>query len=143
MHLLCFQSFGTHIMGAKEKKRFGISDNISCNIWVFLSGHTAIQNSWSKCQKKRAPAKLLFIIFLVLKKFREKKKVFFFWKIERKSRENKVEMLQGQVGEISKMRVFLEIKGLSFTNNILISSGKEGCFFLLTLDIDDNHFVSG
>ena len=39
MHLLCFQSFGTNTMGAKEKKRCGISHNWLCNICMVLSGH--------------------------------------------------------------------------------------------------------
>ena len=40
MHSLCFQSFGTNEISAKEEKRFGIYENVSCNICVVLSGHT-------------------------------------------------------------------------------------------------------
>ena len=39
MHSLCFQSFGTNEISAKEEKRFGIYENVSCNICVVLSGH--------------------------------------------------------------------------------------------------------
>ena len=39
MHSLCFQSFGTNEISAKEEKQFGIYENVSCNIWVDLSGH--------------------------------------------------------------------------------------------------------
>ena len=39
MSLLCFQSFGTNAKSAKEEKRFGISENVSRNICVVLSGH--------------------------------------------------------------------------------------------------------
>ena len=40
MHFLCFQSFGTNEISAKEEKRFGIYENESCNICVVLSGHS-------------------------------------------------------------------------------------------------------
>ena len=39
MHSHCIQSFGTNTAGAKEKKQCGISETVSWNIWVFLSGH--------------------------------------------------------------------------------------------------------
>ena len=39
MSLLCFQSFGTNAMSAKEEKRFGISENVLYNICIVLSGH--------------------------------------------------------------------------------------------------------
>ena len=42
MNSLCFQSFGTNTVGAKEKKPCGISENGSCNIYAVLSGHTAV-----------------------------------------------------------------------------------------------------
>ena len=40
MHLLHLQSFGTNEIGANEKKLCGISENVSCNICVVLSGPT-------------------------------------------------------------------------------------------------------
>ena len=39
MHSLCFQSFGTNEISAKEEKRFGIYENELCYICVVLSGH--------------------------------------------------------------------------------------------------------
>ena len=41
MCFLCFQSLGTIEIGAKEKNRCGISENVSCNICVVLSGYSA------------------------------------------------------------------------------------------------------
>ena len=34
MHSLCFQSFGTNEISAKEEKRFGIYENELCHIYV-------------------------------------------------------------------------------------------------------------
>ena len=58
MHLLRFQSFGTNVKRANEKKLSGISEYISCNIWVFLSGHTCFRIlGWPNCQKTRTCTK--------------------------------------------------------------------------------------
>ena len=60
MHYLCFQSFGTNEISAKEEKRFGIYENVSCNICVVLSGHT-VKLAAGNCQKQ-----LEFLLVCVL-----------------------------------------------------------------------------
>ena len=60
MHSLCFQSFGTNEISAKEEKRFGIYENVSCNICVVLSGH-AVKLAAGNCQKQ-----LEFLLVCVL-----------------------------------------------------------------------------
>ena len=60
MHSHCFQSFGTNEISAKEEKRFGIYENVSCNICVVLSGHTVMLAA-GNCQKQ-----LEFLLVCVL-----------------------------------------------------------------------------